>query len=580
MGRKPNSLILHYFNRGAKLQDSSNRYQHTCKACGETFPKGRIDSLQNHLTKKCPALSMQERTNVILQIHNVLGASTGSKAEKKIKEHRPSNLPAPAQTPQQTFDGLNVLAEASRQVGQVERRGSQTYPAATGAGDDPMHIALDHAIDPTLDAVFPSHFPNTFDELGSFSQASGTLCGNRDVNFADHLQGHPSNNAIASLPPFPPLPTEHTDDEHAHVDQGPTEPTEVQDLHMSSQPDRDLSTIAADANELLPDQQTQPIDQEVQGHDINGSIGAGPTNVDGSTDVPRTTGASDHNIQLENMGSSPHAGPPGDPTRHSDQWQINFDGPNYQAFYEEMQKATETTPEQPQQSTPMPRSIAVRDRPQGGEFTEFSVGSGQPKQTTRQRFSADRRKEVQDVRKKGACLRCRMLRKPCSSETPCGTCRSVDSARVWKEPCMRVRLPDLFDLYTAGLHSCLAYRDVNIVKSQLQFEHLHGQIQANHFGDSSMGISFKASQGRVDGAAVGVQLLASENVSVGAQEVKLIDGEGEDLVNKLGSYLEAYGPALQENEPSHFMRSSLAAMSDMYEETKVRSLPNTPHVAC
>ena len=140
---------------------------------------------------------------------------------------------------------------------------------------------------------------------------------------------------------------------------------------------------------------------------------------------------------------------------------------------------------------------------------------------------------------------------------------------------MRVRLPDLFDLYTAGLHSCLAYRDVNVVKSQLQFEHLHGQIQATHFEDLSTSISFKASQGRVDGAAVGVQLLASENVSVGAQEVKLIDGEGEDLVIKLGNYLEAYGPALQESEPSHFMRSSLAAMSDMYEETKVRSPPDT-----
>jgi Zn finger protein HypA/HybF involved in hydrogenase expression len=35
MGRRPNQLILEYFERGPKLEDASNRYQHTCKSCGE-----------------------------------------------------------------------------------------------------------------------------------------------------------------------------------------------------------------------------------------------------------------------------------------------------------------------------------------------------------------------------------------------------------------------------------------------------------------------------------------------------------------------------------------------------------------
>jgi hypothetical protein len=38
MGRKPNQLILEYFERGPKLEDASNRYQHTCKSCGEKVP--------------------------------------------------------------------------------------------------------------------------------------------------------------------------------------------------------------------------------------------------------------------------------------------------------------------------------------------------------------------------------------------------------------------------------------------------------------------------------------------------------------------------------------------------------------
>lgn len=33
MGRKPNALITEFFVRGRKLQDSSNRYHMTCRAC-------------------------------------------------------------------------------------------------------------------------------------------------------------------------------------------------------------------------------------------------------------------------------------------------------------------------------------------------------------------------------------------------------------------------------------------------------------------------------------------------------------------------------------------------------------------
>lgn len=35
MGRRPNAVVGEFFLRGQKLDDSSNRYQHTCKKCGE-----------------------------------------------------------------------------------------------------------------------------------------------------------------------------------------------------------------------------------------------------------------------------------------------------------------------------------------------------------------------------------------------------------------------------------------------------------------------------------------------------------------------------------------------------------------
>lgn len=41
MGRKPNPLILEFFERGPKIGDQSNRYQHTCKRCGEVVSLAR-----------------------------------------------------------------------------------------------------------------------------------------------------------------------------------------------------------------------------------------------------------------------------------------------------------------------------------------------------------------------------------------------------------------------------------------------------------------------------------------------------------------------------------------------------------
>lgn len=121
MGRKPNPLIVEFFERGSKIGDASNRYEHTCKKCGEQFPKGRIDSLTAHLTKKCVALSTTERTKLVLRLHdladpsvdsNMEPAADGTKAAKGGSVNRPF-------TPnrQHNFNALNVLAEASRRVG-------------------------------------------------------------------------------------------------------------------------------------------------------------------------------------------------------------------------------------------------------------------------------------------------------------------------------------------------------------------------------------------------------------------------------------------------------------------------------
>jgi hypothetical protein len=126
MGRRPNPLVTEFFTRGSKLQDSSNRYEHTCRLCGENFPKGRADSLLSHLTKSCQAIPLADKERVIHQTR--LGATNGVK-KAQTNSHperaRAANFPYPTARngafhtlgSLNGLNGLNVLAEASRRVG-------------------------------------------------------------------------------------------------------------------------------------------------------------------------------------------------------------------------------------------------------------------------------------------------------------------------------------------------------------------------------------------------------------------------------------------------------------------------------
>ena len=150
MGRKPNPLVLEYFTRGPKLEDASNRYQHTCKACGECFPKGRIDSLVNHLTKKCTSLSVQERTKIVLHLHD-LGAqldhdvSASFTDTTRLEKGKSVNLPySPTR---QAFNALNVLAEASRQVRGAANTERPQVSYSTAVELDGKSIVLDPALE-------------------------------------------------------------------------------------------------------------------------------------------------------------------------------------------------------------------------------------------------------------------------------------------------------------------------------------------------------------------------------------------------------------------------------------------------
>lgn len=171
MGRKPNQLILEFFIRGQKLEDSSNRYQHTCKACGEVFPKGRIDSLTNHLVKKCQAIPTRDRQSVLLRIHELPDLADGRVSDKDssgggLSKGKTVNLPYSMKP---AFDGLNVLAEASRQVGASDHGHQDQGQSQATAGDKAV------VVDPALEAEGYHGFPNSEDVVEHSDQQLGEM---------------------------------------------------------------------------------------------------------------------------------------------------------------------------------------------------------------------------------------------------------------------------------------------------------------------------------------------------------------------------------------------------------------------
>jgi hypothetical protein len=142
MGRKPNQLITEFFIRGPKLEDSSNRYEYTCRACAEHFPKGRMDTLMTHLTQKCMAVSPEDRQRALFQLPRTT-EQAGSGIQNMRGNYDLPLMTHPGKAPAgqaSELAGLEALAEASRQV---------EYPGKNGQ----TRTADDVAIDPSLKAL-------------------------------------------------------------------------------------------------------------------------------------------------------------------------------------------------------------------------------------------------------------------------------------------------------------------------------------------------------------------------------------------------------------------------------------------
>jgi hypothetical protein len=118
-------------------------------------------------------------------------------------------------------------------------------------------------------------------------------------------------------------------------------------------------------------------------------------------------------------------------------------------------------PEWPSEDLGTPSRAGHQQRPllpSGGLVAVSKVTSGKPilkqqhhKPRRTGQLTKEQRAKARDVRRKGACVRCRVLKKPCTGDTPCDLCVKLIHSRLWTQPCRRDRLHELCVIEAAVL---------------------------------------------------------------------------------------------------------------------------------
>ncbi|KAF2761944.1 hypothetical protein EJ05DRAFT_496831 [Pseudovirgaria hyperparasitica] len=520
MGRKPNQLITEYFERGPKLEDASNRYQHTCKSCGEKFPKGRIDSLINHLTKKCPALPVSDRQRALLQFHDLPELPETRRPSIAIQNGLPF-------TPKQSMSGLEALAEVSRQQLDLtgkhvsSRGGKKQHSRNTGEHGgtllEDFLVSDDSRSDLNTIGVTDRHGRYTHHKEQNFNAHGPTQ---PQETFADFgLQFETLRQHVSSLPPlFPQSNSTLT----AHDSPQPSAPPLGHNVvSTSSVSSPTLMMTASAAQNLMPD-------------------------------------LTDPNVVLSDKFNLPATGRPlWTNLQNIDPSLTETTNPGPVSVSETQSKAV-TTP------TQLGSNMLKPSASQTHFTTDFSIDQKPGKHKVRGRFSDTRRKEVQEVRKRGACIRCRMLKKPCSGETPCGTCSSVDSARLWRHPCIRTRIAEEFGLYSAGLHTVLAFHALGNVKSQLQ--KIPGRMEVKHIPESTTYVTFLPLKGKtpLDPLLFGTTV----DGTVDTSDPAALDADTDDLAGKMEQYIRKLAQTYHQTESSGFMQITLSTLAGFGTDLK------------
>lgn len=185
----------------------------------------------------------------------------------------------------------------------------------------------------------------------------------------------------------------------------------------------------------------------------------------------------------------------------------------------------------------------------------------------RARFSEPRRKEVQSIRKLGACIRCRILRKTCSEGDPCLTCRKVLSPRIWRTGCIRTKITDKLDIYNARVQAYHCSRHVEAFKTTMDLKHPEVELEAIQ-ADIDQPFEVNARLGMKIGELYDSTL--SADFQDNTRKVVMIDVEAsQNLSEKMQMFVSNVLPELVSGEEAAFSRITLETARAVHtEETR------------
>ncbi|GAP91921.1 putative zn 2cys6 transcription factor protein [Rosellinia necatrix] len=551
MGRRPNPLILEFFERGAKLNDNSNRYHHRCKACGEDFPKGRIDSLTNHLTKKCPAISEADRINACLALHGISHASGRPKYDGLL--HSGPNMGPnmgpgmgpgmgpnaahdmargntglsldhnAAQAQSQIWTPLETLAEVSRQIEANEKQ-DDYGPAST-------HDPTTEAVQTTLAAAIPNI---TAAGANPFELQEQFTLDNPPLSYSSQPQQEKKDAT----------PQKPSEAEFIHHELSTEEQRLQQLLQPPASPSQTaLSVAAAAATARLTSSLLDP--QLLSDAAIAEQIAQVAPSADMMIDYPEPE-REEHSPQATQVAQ---VTPPPSSARTAES-STPWGGMTYMA--EDIHGPAIVTDHAHQLGPNL----------KGGYRMDTTTSPGGSRQKhCRAKFDKDRRIEVQEVRRIGACIRCRILRKVCSKGTPCDTCKKVLSPRVWRTGCVRTKLSEFIDLYSAGVQVVMAQKRINGYKTTYQLENTGVVVEASHFPESGHTVTFQVFQGHPHESDGNDMNLESHG------PVILLDNNKEDIPSKVEAYMRNMLPEYITHEPSPHVRVTLEIADQIAKDT-------------
>ncbi|KAL8818427.1 MAG: hypothetical protein Q9223_002932 [Gallowayella weberi] len=492
MGRKPNQLVIEFFDRGAKLKDNSNRYEHTCKACGKRFPKGRIESLTAHIEKNCPSIRREDRIRILAEPNSSLqpashdngkgqgvGDTTGLRA---LTEHQ-KVLPVSSS---RSLTGLEALAEASRQL---------EHPAKSGF----IRSSQSQLIDPDLEKGYSNP---TFSRVDTGSGEHGELI-RELIGFGSLTFGY-TGNYIAQ--------TEAATVESYGLSHAPTTKPQATsgqfpEAGKGAQDPGTMSFIAASAT----------------------SLEAG---------VPLTVGEHPTQAQTSSSQRSPI------PQPFTSEARIMNSEDNNNNFAESI-GITDSGQHLPHITEPHRNTTLIRPRVDHGPNGQIRASEKfhTRAQKVRGKFTDSRRQEVQEIRKKGACIRCRMLRKTLSA-----------FVEILKVP---------------GLFRSIATQYLERWRDRSSLEQGQCFIQFAHADNDINPLTFVA---QWDGRKGGQSLEAYEfDVTNLAPKVVLIDETTDRICAKLLPYMQATVSHASFGEPPLLSRQTFS----MAAESKDKLLAQT-----